>query len=145
MKQINQNQKLYVIVRGDLSPGYQLVQSNHAIVEFSINFPKLTKRWHEESNYIASLSVNNEDDLLGLLQQCINQGIKCSLFREPDIEYQATAMVIEPSEEAKRLCSRLPLALKESSKSGRVVPTGRMPGCLTQEVAGSSPAAVTNN
>ena len=103
---------MYVIVRGDLSPGYQLVQSNHALVDFTIHFPKTVKTWHEQSNYIAGLQVNDEQALLDLCQQCVSNGIKCSLFREPDIEYQATALVVEPSDEARKLCSSLPLALR---------------------------------
>lgn len=100
-------------MREDLSPGYQLVQSNHALVEFSIHFPKLTKRWHEESNYIAGLSVRDELHLLELCEQCVSLGLKCSLFREPDIDHQATALVIEPCDDAKRLTNNLPLALKD--------------------------------
>lgn len=99
-------------MRDDLSPGYQLVQSNHALVEFTIHFPKTIKRWHEQSNYIAGLSVHNEQDLLDLCKHCVSEGLQCSLFREPDIDYQATALVIEPCEYAKQLTNNLPLALK---------------------------------
>jgi len=39
--------------------------------------------------------------------------IKYSIFREPDIDNQITAIAIEPSDKTRRLLSNLPLMLKE--------------------------------
>jgi hypothetical protein len=41
------------------------------------------------------------------------QDLKYSVFYEPDINNQATAIAVEPSEKTQRLCSKLPLALEE--------------------------------
>lgn len=102
-------------MRGDLSPGYQLAQSNHSAIEFAIHFPRTVKKWHETSNYIACVSARDEDHLLDLCRQAVDKGLKCSLFREPDIDDQATALAIEPCEDAREILKGLPLALSGGS------------------------------
>lgn len=101
-----------MVVREDLSPGYQLVQSNHAVVEFTLKYRRIVKKWNKSSNYISSLSVPNEMKLLGLANLLKENGIKCTIFYEPDINNKATALVIQPGEKSSKLCSNLPLALK---------------------------------
>lgn len=88
------------------------MQTAHSIADFFINYPNEAESWYSCSNYIASLSVEDEESLLRLVEDLQRNKIKYVLVREPDIDNQATAVAIEPSEETRRLCSKLPLALK---------------------------------
>jgi hypothetical protein len=103
---------LYVITRRDLDPGYQATQSIHAFREFLEKHPIVEALWYETSNYIGLLSVANEEELVKLLNKANEKGIKASFFREPDIDDQITAIVLEPNDLSRRLVSNLPLALK---------------------------------
>lgn len=103
--------KLYIVTREDIDPGYQAVQSIHAMRQFVADHPEIDRQWFTESNYIALLSVKNENELINLLERATPK-IKCSLFREPDIGNQITAIVLEPGKLSEKLCKRLNLALK---------------------------------
>lgn len=107
---LKEGDKLYLITRNDLSPGYQAVQSCHAIRQFVEEHPDIDSAWFKESNYIALLQVENEEQLESLLLKASTRGIKCTYFREPDLSNELTAIALEPA--AKNLCKRLPLALK---------------------------------
>ena len=104
------------MTREDIDPGYQGVQSIHAFRQFVDEHPITEQRWFEESNYIGFLSVPTETDLAMLCDKAETRGIKYSIFREPDIDNEITAIVLEPGEQSKRLCSNLPLALRRRLK-----------------------------
>ncbi len=110
--QVKEGDKLYVITRADLEPGYQAVQSMHALRQFTAEHPEIDKAWFEQSNYLGLLSVQNEQELMQLLERAAEQGISASAFREPDIDNQMTAIALSPGPKSKKLCSRLPLALR---------------------------------
>ena len=59
------------------------------------------------------MSVENEEQLLLYLEKIKYRGIKHTVFREPDIDNQLTAIAIEPGERSRKLTRKLPLALKE--------------------------------
>ena len=103
---------MYVIGRSDLAPGYQAVQGMHAGIQFIFDHPDVASQWHLNSDYLCFLSVADEKALLEMVSQANSLGLKCSVFREPDIGNQVTAIALEPNEASKRLCSRLTLALK---------------------------------
>lgn len=105
--------KLIVITRKDLSPGYQAIQAAHAAIEFQHEHPKIAKEWNTYSKYLIFLSVENEKALYQLLEKIKYKDIKHTIFTEPDIGDQLTAVCIEPGEISRKLVSRLPLALKE--------------------------------
>lgn len=90
----------------------------HACIDFIFKFPFLSYRWHKQSNYIAALSVADETALTELISILKQNKIRHSVFREPDISNEITAVAIEPTDKAKRICTGLPLALKEFSNSG---------------------------
>jgi hypothetical protein len=101
-----------VITRRDLEPGYQAVQSIHAAIQFKFDHPQLSQEWFEQSNYLGLLSVADEQELNKLIEQATTHSIHFSIFREPDIENQITAIALEPGQKSKKLCSKLPLALR---------------------------------
>jgi len=66
------------------------------------------------------LSVEDEDSLKLLIYRLQQLNIKYSIFREPDIDNQITAIAIEPSIKTKKIVSNLPLMLKEYNKSDKL-------------------------
>ena len=103
---------MYVITRQDLEPGYQAVQSMHALRQFTAEHPEIDKMWFEQSNDLGLLSVADEQELNMLIEQATAHDIHFSIFREPDVENQITAIALAPGQKTKKLCSRLPLALR---------------------------------
>lgn len=95
-----------------MSAGYQGVQSIHAGIQFVFEHPEYAKCWYENSNYLGFLSVENEQELNQLIERARSQEIKFSIFREPDVDNQITAIALEPGNKSKKLCSNLKLALK---------------------------------
>lgn len=110
--QIKEGDKLYIITRADLEPGYQAVQSIHAAIQFKFEHPEISVNWFENSNYLGLLSVANEGELVALTERAKELGISYSIFREPDIDNQITAIALAPGQKSKKLCSRFPLALR---------------------------------
>jgi peptidyl-tRNA hydrolase len=103
---------LYVIGREDLGSGYMSVQAMHAAIQFQHDYPEHATTWYKQSNYLGFLSVSNEDELGKLISKATNLGIKFSVFREPDINDQVTAIALEPGVLSRKLCSNLKLALR---------------------------------
>lgn len=102
-----------MVTRRDLSIPYQAVQSAHAAIDFQHEHPVEAKEWQSSSNYLAVLTVEDEQHLIKLITKAILLGIKHTVFREPDIDNQITAVAFEPSEQAKKLTSSCPLLGKE--------------------------------
>lgn len=96
-----------------MSAGYQLTQSLHALTEFSKEHFSLYQNWYNFSNGLSVLALPNEDKLKHLISKLSEKGISFSVFIEPDVNNQVTAIAIAPSLEAHKLCSSIPLALKE--------------------------------
>lgn len=93
-----------------MSPGYQCVQTSHAVADFAYDHPTEFRKWKDESNYIICLAVENETKLLELYSK-FNSLTKATLFFEPDVnEHTSFAMVA--SDEIRKKLSKLPLLLK---------------------------------
>jgi peptidyl-tRNA hydrolase len=110
---IKMGDKLFLITRRDISPGYQAVQSCHALRQFTAEHPEIDSEWFSASNYLALLSVSDEVALMKLITKADEAGLRWSAFREPDVGGKITAIAIEPHPETARLCKNLPLALRE--------------------------------
>src|SRR5690348_12155698 len=110
---MNHDDKLYIITRRDLSPGYQAAQSCHALRAFAADWPEIDRQWYEISNYLVLLSVEDETTLRELFTRAKEIGIKCSWFKEPDLDNQITAITLEPGDKSSKFCARLPLTLSE--------------------------------
>ena len=99
-----------------MTPAQQAVQSAHAVADFILSNPEVSRTWHDTSNYLIILSVPTESELQQAAQTLIAADLTFSPFHEPDIDNQLTAIAVEPSEEAKRFCSGFKLALKNARK-----------------------------
>ncbi len=113
MVTIKMGDKLYLVTRRDIAPGYQAVQSCHAIAQFANDHFGRYSEWTNKSNYLALLSVADEVELMRLITSAKDSGLRWSVFREPDAGGQITAIAIEPHSKTVELCKNLPLALKE--------------------------------
>jgi len=104
-----------VVSRRDLPVGTQALQSGHALADFIYQHPLEASVWHKQSNYLVFLTVADEEQLIKLISKAILMGIKHTVFREPDLDNQITAVAFEPSEQARKLTSSCPLLGKEVS------------------------------
>jgi hypothetical protein len=53
--------------------------------------------------------VTNEEELQSFIDRAMSKNIKVSVFREPDINNEITAIALEPCNDSKRLTSGLKL------------------------------------
>lgn len=97
-----------MITRKDITSGYQVVQSAHAIADFIGDYPNEAKEWRENGNSIVCLSVKNEQELLDL---CSKFDVPFVRFYEPDIS-EYTAICVLGTPKIRRKLSYLPLTLK---------------------------------
>ena len=88
------------------------MQSAHAAIDFCFEHPSRAGPWHKDSNYIVLLAVHNVKDILHLQGECDKYNLHYTIFREPDIGNEITAIAIEPSPKTKKLVQRLPLMFK---------------------------------
>jgi Peptidyl-tRNA hydrolase PTH2 len=84
----------------------------HALRQFTAEHSEIDKEWFEKSNYLGLLSVPDEKALIDLIEQATVHEIPFSLFRETDIDNEITAIALAPGAKSKKLCSKLPLALR---------------------------------
>jgi peptidyl-tRNA hydrolase len=92
-----------------------MAQGTHAAFQFAVAFPEMVSRWHHESNYLVIVAAPDEDALAALAGRAAEEGIVRTIVREPDMDNQITAIAFQPGDEARRLLSQLPLALKEKA------------------------------
>ena len=102
-----------MVTRRDLHPGVQASQLVHAIAEFSVEHPDEFINWHDISNHVALLSIEDEQSLLALANKLSERGLSVSLFQEPDMDNQYTSFTVEACDRARKLTSSLPKAFKE--------------------------------
>lgn len=102
--------RLYVIVRSDISAGLQVAQSCHAMAAFASEHPAVTSLWHTEGNNLVCLQANSEQELLQIADHALAKGALVSKFEEPDLNGETTAIAI--SGEAKALLRKLPLTMR---------------------------------
>lgn len=81
--------------------------------QFVAEHPDIDKEWFENSNYLGLLSAKDELELREIIEKAAQAQIQYSIFREPDVDNAITAIALSPGGKTKRLCSKLPLALKE--------------------------------
>jgi len=74
---------------------------------------ELTSTWMDVSNYICILEAKDAAELQELTLCAAKEDIAYSIFKEPDMNDAITAIALAPGKKTKKLCSKLPLALKE--------------------------------
>lgn len=105
---------MVVISRQDITPGYSVVQSAHAIAEFAAEHPQTFAEWKKESNSIICLSVKDEESLLKLFEK-LDKKTPSSSFYEPDVS-AFTAICVYGTSNIRKSLSHLPLVLNKKSK-----------------------------
>lgn len=88
------NDFMTVVVRNDLKPGYKCAQSVHAMADFAVNHEQEFKNWQKGSNYLCCLEAS-ELKMIKLKYKLDHLGIKYHEFKEPDMDYQTTAIAVE--------------------------------------------------
>lgn len=85
---------MYLLVRGDLTPGAQLAQAVHAAVEYTLEHPERAR----QTPTVVVLNVADEDELLEYADIC--PGV---LFHEPDLPGHTALAVISDGAPLSRL------------------------------------------
>jgi hypothetical protein len=67
---------------------------------------------------MASLGAKDENHLKELITKAEEQGIKTSIFFEPDMGNQITSITLEPCEAARKMTSSLPKLMKKLGWGG---------------------------
>lgn len=104
--------KLFLIVRGDLSHGARAAQLCHAMRSFVDEHPAVDREWFLKSNTLVLLEVPDEPTLAALAFEARTRRIPVSVFTEPDMGDQMTAIAVGPS--GRKLVRRLPLAFQDA-------------------------------
>lgn len=104
IKDFHKEPRMYVIVRGDLSETYRMVQGAHALAQFAIEHSEEFKKWNNQ--YLIFLKVFNLISLYDLMEYRFKKA-KISVFKEPDLDNQPTAIAIYDNG---KLVQELPLA-----------------------------------
>jgi hypothetical protein len=89
-----------------------LAQSNHAVADFAYEHPQKFREWKETSNYVIALQISDEENLIKLYEKLKDQGANITLFREPDINDEATSFAMFGTPELRKKTSNLKLSLK---------------------------------
>lgn len=85
----------------------QMAQIVHAVIDYCNKHDY--REWKEISNYVAVLCAKDEHHLNNILEKANKHSLNTGYFLEPDLNNQLTAIVLQPGELSKKLCSNLPL------------------------------------
>ena len=105
--------KLRVVTRRDSSIGYQAVQAGHAAIQYQHEHTESSLDWDNNSNYLIFLTVDEENHLERLIANAQLKGITVSIFREPDLNNEITAVAFEPCDESRKLLGSTPMMGKK--------------------------------
>lgn len=106
------SQRLYVVVRADLSPGDQLAQACHAVAAYADDLPNRFSEWMRESGYLVVKAVPDEATLNEVAERVRKVGAVV-LVAEPDLGTTLTALAAGPARAVYRALHGLPLALAQ--------------------------------
>lgn len=92
-----------------------IAQAMHAAIDLCMKNPELMRDWWDNSNTVVVMECASQDELFKIENKAIARGIKYDLFREPDMDNEATAIAMFPCDEARKITSNYRLALKEKN------------------------------
>ena len=81
---------MYILVRKDLAETYRIVQGSHALAQYALDHPAEFQAWHNTT--IVYLGVRNLQELRSWNLKLAKAGKVSSLWREPDLDNQETAI-----------------------------------------------------
>lgn len=119
MKNLQTHPKLITVTRQDLSHGYQIAQSCHAVADFAYYQSKFFNQWRTNSNYKICLASKDEDSLEKLYNKLKEKGASVIAFREPDMGNQLTAITLYGEEQYRNYTKYLPLVGKNNDAIDR--------------------------
>ncbi len=102
-----------MITRQDITPGYQVVQTAHAVADFAAARPEEFAAWKAASNSIICLAVPDEDALKRQREKVgrlLPEGSEAIVFTEPDIGDEWTAFAFYAQWPVRKKLKHLPLA-----------------------------------
>lgn len=79
-------QRLYVLISNKLDPIYGCVQGGHAVAEWLLSNPN--QDWNNNYLIYVSADLSKWKERLDILE------IKYTEFREPDLDYETTAIAV---------------------------------------------------
>lgn len=82
--------KMFILVRKDLGNPYKMVQGAHALAQYALEHTQEFNEWNNHT--IVFLDVKNEKSLLKWKDKLFYSDKKISVFIEPDIGDQITAI-----------------------------------------------------
>jgi hypothetical protein len=88
-----------------------LAQTLHSSSRFAYHYPELHREWIEKSEYVVSLSVDNEKKLQDLYDKLKWYGANVVAFHEPDMQNQLTSICYYGTPEMRKHTQKLDLAL----------------------------------
>lgn len=100
-------------VSGELSAGYQVAQVAHVTADWIKANPELSDKWHATSNSIIVVETETSEALSHLLENAKLKGIGVTVFREPDLGDEITAIAFAPGNATRKLLANFPLAGKK--------------------------------
>jgi len=111
--------KLVTVTRTDIPEGHQAVQSTHAAIDFVFEHPTRAGPWYKNSNTLVMLTVKDVDGLKKLIKKCDYLRLEYTVFREPDMGNEITAICIEPHPETYKMVSKLPLLIPKHNQMNK--------------------------
>ncbi len=104
-------QKLFIVLRADLTPGLMIPQACHAQDAFYEEHPELYAEWRTKYKNLIVKEVPDEEVLRALLVRVCDAGMAQAQYYEEDLGHTLTAIAFY-GPTAKRFAGALPLALQ---------------------------------
>lgn len=98
--------KLCILVRKDLDKSYRMVQGMHSAVIFGESLA-YSRNWKATVGTIVCYLVRDEVHLMEIFRQVPGMSV---IWREPDLDNQATSIAFLNSKNLESILEKLPLA-----------------------------------